>query len=196
MAAGWCQLTVQPDAFQTAHVCHARSRLHSRHYSALRVMSLNAMCIYKSGIRQGFFVFFREVFGSSYEWMGVKGTEGGKKKVPIHHSGYSLRVEWYLLSSVPNQVLNRPSSLLNDACNRTRLQHRADKKHIQPEGHLDISLCRNFTLDICEVLSPSKTTITIEVGGSVPCEPQICSASDGTCKGSRGTCSETLRPVS
>lgn len=56
--------------------------------------------------------------------------------------------EWYLLSSVPNQLLNSPSSLLNDACNRTRLQHRADK-NVQPEGHLDICYSAILSWHLC-----------------------------------------------
>lgn len=49
-------------------------------------------------------------------------------------------LERYLLSSVPNQLLNSPSSLLNDACNRTRLQHRADKTTWSQRGHLNIHI--------------------------------------------------------
>lgn len=48
--------------------------------------------------------------------------------------------EWYLLSGVPNQVLNRPSSGLKDACNRTR------QNHTQPEGHFDIRSAGSLTL--------------------------------------------------
>lgn len=60
--------------------------------------------------------------------MGLKDTDHVLRKGAYS----SLRVlsmcwERYLLSSVPNQVLNSPSSLLNDACNRIRLQRRADK---------------------------------------------------------------------
>lgn len=60
-------------------------------------------------------------------WAG--GGVGGavfRKWVPTPHGSANV-LRQYLLSSVPSQVRNRPSSPLNGACNRTRLQHRADK---------------------------------------------------------------------
>lgn len=62
---------------------------------------------------------------------GMKGASGhrlcSEKRCLFLTQDTVYVLERYLLSSVPNQVLNSPSSLLNDACNRTRLQHRADK---------------------------------------------------------------------
>lgn len=68
-------------------------------------------------------------------WGGEDGGEG---------TAYVL--QQYLLSSVPNQVRNSPSSLLNGACNRTRLQHRADTSQ-----RATLTFARlEFQPDICE----------------------------------------------
>lgn len=85
---------------------------------------------------------------------GVKGNPGCKlrsefnereKKDYSSHQATVYELERYLLSSVPNQVLNSPSSQLNDACNRTRLQHGADRTTEKPEGHLDIFSAARLT---------------------------------------------------
>lgn len=83
-------------------------------------------------------------FGSL--WMnGHVVTDGSELEAQIMFcllvSRGSVQVsEWYLLSGVPNQVLNRPSSGLKDACNRTR------QNHTQPEGHFDIRSAGSLTL--------------------------------------------------
>lgn len=71
--------------------------------------------------------------------------EREKKKDYSSHQATVYELERYLLSSVPNQVLNSPSSQLNDACNRTRLQHGADRTTEKPEGHLDICSAARLT---------------------------------------------------
>lgn len=71
--------------------------------------------------------------------------ERKKKKDYSSHQATVYELERYLLSSVPNQVLNSPSSQLNDACNRTRLQHGADRTTEKPEGHLDICSAARLT---------------------------------------------------
>lgn len=66
--------------------------------------------------------------------------------VGVGGGGTAHMLQQYLLSSVPNQVRKRPSSLLNGACNRTRLQHRADKSQ-----RATLTFARlEFQPDICE----------------------------------------------
>lgn len=87
---------------------------------------------------------FRGVTGDSWikqEWMGLQGTDYVLRKGAYASlEGIVYVLERYLSSSVPNQVLNSPSSLLNDACNRTRLQHRADKTTYSQRATLTFAL--------------------------------------------------------
>lgn len=78
-------------------------------------------------------------------------------------------LERYLLSSVPNQVLNSPSSLLNDACNRTRLQHRADKTTYSRRGHLDICSAWILAWHLWELFFLPTRQLSQKKGGGVLC---------------------------
>lgn len=131
--------------------------------------------------------------GWSHEWMGVE-------IFLIFTQGYSLyMLERYLLSSVPNQDLNRPSSLLNDACNRTRLQRGADKKAQTARGPPWHLLCWNFTLTFVEgffFFLPLTVHNCHNRGGGLR---KLCvcigSAPRRIQKGSRGRYAEIFRPV-
>lgn len=101
---------------------------------------------------------------------GEEGSPGCKLRSEVnerkHKTDYSshqatvYELDRYLLSSVPNQVLNSPSSQLNDACNRTRLQHGADRTTEKPQGHLDICSAARLTFakGACVVLSSFSQT--------------------------------------
>lgn len=102
-------------------------------------------------MRMGFESFSdRDFRDRSYRLNGT-GMDGtcSEKRCLFLTQGTVYVLERYLLSSVPNQVLNSPSSLLNDACNRTRLQHTADKT-TEPEGHLDIFSATFVTFQVYE----------------------------------------------
>lgn len=87
-------------------------------------------------------------FGGTGYKIGAYSTLMGK-------GGAAYVLQQYLLSSVPNQVRNSPSSLLNGACNRTRLQHRVDKSQRATLTFAQLE----FRPDICEhpPLSPIRT---------------------------------------